>query len=205
MAQLGDDPAPLRPRASPYGWLGIDIARATAPIGVGSGRTISTARAHRTCAGRSMRPPWRADSPARVRRQRGLPRAEGARARGHGTRASIASARKLARLLRFLHTCGEDYGPARALDDRSRPAELLEHRAGARTVKGTRQACGHREAMRAGERKLARATAAPKRMVQRWQADEKDGGRAREGAPSGTTDRRARSRRPTTSLTSHFD
>ena len=90
-----------RPRARPSGWpasTSASIARTAA-----AGSASSTARARRTCAGRSTKPPWRPSSPDHADylalKARGL---------SH-TRASLTIARKLAR--RSFHILRE-LGPA---------------------------------------------------------------------------------------------
>jgi len=90
--------------------------------------------------------------------------------RGHGI-AIVASARKLACLFWFLLTREEDYAHQQP-SLTAKKLRLLEIRAGAPTVKGTPTGVwATRQAMRAGERKLAeQAEASYKRMVSDWQA-----------------------------------
>ena len=90
--------------------------------------------------------------------------------RGHGI-AIVASARKLCCLFWFLLTREEDYAHQQP-SLTAKKLGLLEIRAGAPTVKGTPTGVwATRQAMRAGERKLAeQAEASYKRMVSDWQA-----------------------------------
>jgi hypothetical protein len=90
--------------------------------------------------------------------------------RGHGI-AVVASARKLACLFWFLLTHGEDYAHQQP-SLTAKKLRLLEIRAGAPTLKGTPTGVwATRQAMRAGERKLAeQAEASYTRMVRDWQA-----------------------------------
>ena len=90
--------------------------------------------------------------------------------RGHGI-AIVASARKLACLFWFLLTRGEDYAHQQP-SLTAKKLRLLEIRAGAPTLKGTPTGVwATRQAMRAGERRLAeQAEASYKRMVSDWQA-----------------------------------
>ncbi len=90
--------------------------------------------------------------------------------RGHGI-AVVASARKLACLFWFLLTHGEDYAHQQP-SLTAKELRLLEIRAGAPTLKGQRTGTfATRQAMRAGERRLAeQAEASYTRMVSDWQA-----------------------------------
>jgi transposase len=90
--------------------------------------------------------------------------------RGHGI-AVVASARKLACLFWFLLTHGEDYAHQQP-SLTAKKLRLLEIRAGAPTLKSTPTGVwATRQAMRAGERKLAeQAEASYTRMVRDWQA-----------------------------------
>ena len=90
--------------------------------------------------------------------------------RGHGI-AVVASARKLACLFWYLLTRGEDYAHQQP-SLTAKKLRLLEIRAGAPTLKGQRTGTfATRQAMRAGERKLAeQAEVSYKQMVRDWQA-----------------------------------
>src|SRR5438132_9500896 len=90
--------------------------------------------------------------------------------RGHGI-AVVASARKLVCLFWFLLTRGEDYAHQQP-SLTAKKLRLLEVRAGAPTLKGKRTGTwATRQAMRAGERRLAeQAEASYTRMVSDWQA-----------------------------------
>ena len=102
--------------------------------------------------------------------------------RGHG-KAVVASARKLTVLFWCLLARGEDYAHQQP-SLTAKKLRLLEIRAGAPTLKGTRTGLfATRERMRRAERELARqAEASYKRMVSDWQAARPE--KAQEAGPA---------------------